>query len=94
MASLFPGEFGWQRTLTEDGSPPAGRVLCFLLPGASSDRESPNSPLPGVDRASFSYVVTLSGPPWRILAALSPSGASSGPLREFAEAVARELRSE
>ena len=94
ISSLWPGEFGWQRTVALDSGRSTGILLWFLLPGIESESRGSPDPVPGKDPSSYAFLEVLSGPPWRILAASASTAAGSASLKAFATAVARELRSE
>ncbi|HEV2520589.1 MAG TPA: hypothetical protein VGX00_08280 [Thermoplasmata archaeon] len=94
LGELWPGEFGWSRTL-ESGPPPVeGEVLLFLVPGSKAREEVVSAPVPKIPQSGFALVEVVSGPPWRLVAARSGGPRSRRIVTEFARAVARELRSE
>ncbi len=94
MSRLWPGELGWERSFAGPNTDGGATLLGVLLPGSIQDRAATELPLPETTKAEYRHLEVLSGPPWRIVAARARPGARVGPLREFAEAVARELRSE
>jgi hypothetical protein len=93
MSRLWPGELGWERSFTGPGTDDGASLLVVLLPGSARGRRAAEIPLPETSKSEYRLVEVLSGPPWRIVAARARPGARVGPLREFARAVARELRS-